>query len=193
VEQPELLAFTIDALERLGITYMVVGSIASGAYGEPRLTQDIDIVIEINPAQIQALCNAFPTADFYVSIDAARGALKQPGGQFNVIHPESGNKVDFMIARTDAWGREQIARRRRLRVIAEKEMFAARPEDLIISKMLYYQEGGSEKHLRDITGILKVSGDAVDRAYVKKWAVELDLMQIWNSILNRIEPRGTSN
>src|SRR5438105_4821651 len=144
---------------------MVVGSFASGAYGEPRLTQDIDIVISPTaPAELNRLCAAFPPDDFYASIDAALQALHQPAGQFNVIHPTSGNKIDFMIARKDEWGREQVARRQRMRLLPDRQGYVARPEDVIIGKMLYYQEGGSEKHLRDIAGILKVSGENVDRA-----------------------------
>ena len=62
----------------------------------------------------------------------------------------------------------------------------ARPEDIIISKMLYYKQGGSEKHMRDITGILKVSGEEVDRAYVERWAEELGLKEIWEAIQKRL-------
>jgi hypothetical protein len=64
--------------------------------------------------------------------------------------------------------------------------FVASPEDVIIGKMLYYREGGSEKHLRDITGILKVSGDQVDRAYVARWAAELGVTEIWQAVLRRL-------
>ncbi|MGH7178383.1 MAG: hypothetical protein ACREJC_13475, partial [Tepidisphaeraceae bacterium] len=158
MDQADLLTHAIDVLETVAVPYMVVGSIASGAYGEPRMTQDIDIVIQPTPAQLNQLCAAFPPPDFYVSIEAAQTALQQ-SGQFNVLDPSSGGKIDFMIARTDPWGREQISRRQRIQVQPGREGFAARPEDLIISKLLYYQEGGSEKHLRDITGMLKISGD----------------------------------
>ena len=65
----------------------------------------------------------------------------------------------------------------------------ARPEDVIVGKMVYYQEGGSEKHLRDITGILMVSGDDVDREYVAGWAERLGLAEVWAAILHRLERR----
>jgi predicted nucleotidyltransferase len=186
VEQTDLLRFTVETLERLGITYMIVGSYASGAYGEPRLTQDIDIVIDIDWPQARQLCAAFPPAEFYVSLEAALQAARQPGAQFNVLHPSSGNKIDFMIARRDAWGIGQLSRRQRMQLLPGREGYAARPEDIIIAKMLYYHEGGSEKHLRDIAGILKVSGDIVDREYVAGWAERLDLADIWRAILGRI-------
>ncbi len=61
------------------------------------------------------------------------------------------------------------------------------PEDVIIKKMDFYKQGSSEKHLRDITGILKISGDAVDKAYIAEWAKSLGLTEIWNAILRRLE------
>ena len=66
--------------------------------------------------------------------------------------------------------------------------FAA-PEDVIIKKMEYYKEGGSEKHLRDITGILKVSGDDIDYGYISEWAERLGLTEIWQAINDRISKK----
>jgi len=77
VEQVDLLTLAIEVLEKQGVTYMVVGSYASGSYGEPRMTQDIDIVVDLQPAQVDALCDAFPPPEFYVSGDAAREALRR--------------------------------------------------------------------------------------------------------------------
>ena len=186
MEQAELLRQLIATLEDLGITYMLVGSFASGAYGEPRLTQDIDFVVDLSQDQVSALCAAFPEKKYYVSPDAAREAVRQVG-QFNVIHPASGTKIDFIIARKDRWGRAQLARRQRVQILPDREGYLARPEDIIISKMQYYRQGESEKHLRDITGILKASGRDVNRAYVRQWASNLGLTQIWDAILRRLE------
>jgi hypothetical protein len=185
VKQLDLLHFTLDLLEQLDVPYMVVGSFASGVYGEPRFTNDIDIVIAPTLGQLNRLCAGFPPDDFYVSADAARDALRQRG-QFNVIHPASANKIDFMIARNDAWGAEQVARRARVRLLPDREGYAARPEDLILSKLLYYQEGGSEKHLRDIAGMLMTSSDKIDLVYVERWAVELGVTDEWKAVLARL-------
>lgn len=189
MNQSELLALAISILEDLGLTYMVVGSIASGTYGEPRMTRDIDIVIAPScEDDIERLCAAFPSDDFYVSREAALEAMRN-GTQFNVIHPESGDKVDFMIAGRDAWGRQQVQRRQRVRILPDKEGFAAGAEDIILSKMAYYKEGGSEKHLRDIAGILKVGGTALDRAYIERWAESLGVTEVWNAVLARVSQR----
>lgn len=171
---------------------MLVGSFASGAYGEPRLTQDIDIVIDLRPEQARQLCAAFGQDQYYVSVEAAVEATRRRG-QFNVIHPSSGNKIDFLIAQSDAWSRQEMSRRRRVRILPDKEGYAARPEDVIISKMQFYREGGSEKHLRDITGILKVSADDVDRDYVTRWAGSLGLHDIWQAVLRRLGEGGAES
>ena len=185
MKQTELLRRVIDSLDGLGLTYMVVGSFASGSYGEPRMTRDIDIVIGLPPDDVARLCEAFPAPEYYVSSDAAMQAVRD-GDQFNVIHPASGNKIDFMIARDDPWGKMQMSRRRRVRMLADVDAYTASLEDIILSKMAYYREGGSEKHLRDITGILRVSGEQADLAYVARWAETLGLTEIWQAIGQRL-------
>jgi hypothetical protein len=186
VEQDELLRFTVDVLERLQIRYMLVGSLASSVYGEPRLTQDIDIVIAPTLPQLDALCDAFSTDDFYVSREAAREALAARS-QFNILDPSSGNKIDFIIAKADAWASEQLARRERMRLLPDRDGYAARPEDIILSKMQYFEEGGSEKHLRDIASMLRMSDNRIDRAYMEKWVETLGLREIWKVILSRLK------
>lgn len=185
MNQADLLTYAVSHLERLKIPYMIVGSLASGAYGEPRLTQDIDIVIDLPLNQVDSLCAAFPPEEFYVSTEAARAAVAARG-QFNVIYPDSGDKIDFMLSRKDPWGIEQLTRRQPVQLTVDHSIYAASPEDVIIAKMLYYQEGGSEKHLRDIAGILKVTGAEVDRDYVERWAKTMSLVEIWTAILRRI-------
>ncbi len=186
MEQIDLLRRLIELLEGLDITYMVVGSLASGAYGEPRLTQSIDVVVDLLPGQVARLCAAFPESRYYVNPVAAMEAVRR-SGQFNVIHPASGIKIDFIIARRDPWSRAQISRRQRVGVLPDRDGFLASPEDIIISKMQYYRQGGSEKHLRDIAGIMRVSGEDLETDYVERWAEELGLMEIWQAILRRLK------
>jgi predicted nucleotidyltransferase len=185
VEQPDLLKYTIQALERIGIPYAVVGSFASGVWGETRFTQDIDILVALAIEDIEALQAAFPSNDFYLSDTAALQAIDQ-GGQFNVIHPSSGNKIDFMIAGHEAWKKAQLERRKRVPFFSDVNGAVAAPDDVILGKLVYYRDGGSEKHLRDIAGILKFSGDVVDQEYVARSAAQLGVADIWETILNSL-------
>ena len=185
MDQIEFLRRLMDVLDRLGVPHMVVGSLASIAYGEPRMTQDIDVVVDLDERHVEPLCRAFPADEFYVSREAALEAVRTRG-QFNIIHAASANKIDLLIPPADAWGRTEIARRERVRIFPDLEGYCARPEDVILGKMAYYRQGGSEKHLRDIAGILRVSGDAVDRRYVSEWAERLDLAEIWEAVLARL-------
>jgi hypothetical protein len=181
MRQIEFLALAVNALERQGIQYAVVGSFASTAWGEPRMTRDLDIVVDLTAGQVDSFCDAFPEQDFYLSRAAVHEAL-QFRSQFNVIHPASGNKIDFMIPSADSWGRSQLSRRRRIEFEPTISGYVAAPEDVILGKLIYFREGGSEKHLRDIRGIIKVSGDDLDREYLSSCAAELGLADIWTNL-----------
>jgi hypothetical protein len=161
VELPELLGYVAQVLERLHIDYAVVGSFASTAWGEPRFTLDVDIVVRLRPQHIEPLLAAFPADESYMSKSAVEEVVRL-ARPFNVIHFESGGKVAFMVVGDSPWAIAQINRRRKLEFTTGMQCFVAAPEDVIIGKLIYYHEGESEKHLRDITGIFQRAGAAVD-------------------------------
>jgi hypothetical protein len=169
----------MNLLERLEIPYAVVSSFATAVWGDARMTRDIDIVVQLAGDKVEQLCAAFSNDDFYVSRQAAQEALLERG-QFNVIHFRSGNKIDFMIADRSEWASQQLLRRRKVRFSPDIEAFVAAPEDVIIGKMVYYQDGGSEKHLRDIAGILSQDEGDIDRPYIAEVASKLGLTSVWN-------------
>jgi hypothetical protein len=182
----ELMSLVARAFDELAIPYFITGSCASISYGEPRLTNDIDVVADVAMKDVAELVARFPVGEFYVSEDAVREAIARRG-QFNIIHPSSGLKVDVIVSHRSAFDDSRF-KRRKIIPISEKGAAAfASPEDVIIKKMEYYKMGGSEKHLRDITGILKVSGDAVDREYISGWSKRLHLEEVWGAILKRVE------
>jgi hypothetical protein len=185
VEQLDLLRFAVAVLERLGVPYMVVGSYGSTVYGEPRFTNDIDIVADLPARLVEDFCAAFPAPEFYLNEAAVRDAVARRF-QFNLLHPMSGNKVDLIIPRDDEWGRTQLDRRRRIS-LGDFEVYAASPEDVIVGKLWYYSEGGSDKHLRDIASILKVSGEAVDREAVSRWADALGYGELWRAVVETVD------
>jgi len=186
MEQTDVLRYAIDVLESLRIPYMLVGSFAGGVFGEPRFTQDIDIVIDLTESEIVSFCSAFPSPEFLVSEHAVRDAVRSRF-QFNVLHPTSGNKIDFILPRDDEYGREQLERRRRVRVLTDREGYTASAEDVIIGKLWYHAEGGSEKHLRDIACIVRIQRDALDRDYVARWVDRLGFADGWRAIIARLD------
>ncbi|HEX5720255.1 MAG TPA: hypothetical protein VF179_29135 [Thermoanaerobaculia bacterium] len=186
METSELLRFVAGTLEKLGIRYFVTGSMATIFFGEPRFTNDIDIVVDLPPGKISAFCAAFPEDDFYLSEESARRAVSRRG-QFNVIHPRSGLKIDFMVPGDSPLDRSRFLRARRLSPGPDFQAFFSSPEDVILKKMEFFQEGHSEKHLRDIVGVLKVSGDQIDRSYIEDWVSKLGLEEVWREILRRSE------
>lgn len=181
----ELLEKVVEMFERLEIPYLVTGSVAAMAYGEPRMTNDIDIVAEIGEQHIAGLLESFPQDEYYISDEMIREAIRYQG-QFNVIHPSSGLKVDIIIRRNTPFDASRFSRTRRIQTGETYQANFAAPEDVIIKKMEFYKAGGSEKHLRDITGIVKISGAEVDRQYIEDWAKRLGLTEVWEAILKRL-------
>lgn len=181
MEQSELLKYAVDKIETLRIPYFITGSIASIAYGEPRLTNDIDIIIDIKESDVKAFKGLFPETDFYITEEDIREAIYNRR-QFNILHPSSGLKIDIIIGKHDLFDEGRFKRIRRIEIAENTTANFSSPEDVIIKKMEFYKEGGSEKHLRDITGILKISGDILDTGYINKWVNKLELNDIWESV-----------
>lgn len=184
MDQAELLKYVVDAFEALGIDYMIGGAHAAVFYGEPRLTRDIDVVADVRLEHVPRLLERFPAGEFYLSEEAAQGAILGRG-QFNIIHPSSGLKIDVILPKGTEYDAVQFSRRERHAMLEGHDAYFARPEDVILSKMLYFREGGSERHVRDIIGILKVSGSEIGMAYIAEWAARLGLVEIWESVRRR--------
>jgi len=185
MDQLELQRRVVEIFERLSIPYFVTGSIASIFYGEPRFTNDIDIVAEIEESHVAAFVSSFPEEEFYISSDAVRHAIAHRT-QVNIIHPTSGLKVDVMIPKRDELDRSRFSRRVKIQPAPGFEVYYTSPEDLILKKLEYYEEGGSEKHLRDIAGILKAGRVDVDRGYVTEWARRKGWDEVWQQILSQL-------
>ena len=182
MEPNELLGRVVQHLDALDIPYFVTGSMGSIVYGEPRFTTDIDIVIQADPMRASQLAESFDPLEYYASSQAAAEAAAR-AGQFNVIHPASGLKVDFMIATRSAYNDSRFARMRDLAVLPGRLVHFAAPEDIIIKKLEYYKEGRSSKHLRDIRGILGVLAETIDRDYIAQWVAKLQLASQWEEVI----------
>jgi hypothetical protein len=169
----------------------VTGSTVTIFYGEPRFTNDIDIVVQLPLEAVPAFCRQFPDRDFYVSESAAGDAVRRHS-QFNVIHPASGLKIDIIVPAMDDFNRSRFDRARRVQTGADWDAVFSSPEDAIVKKMVFFRDGGSDKHLRDIAGVLTTSRDQIDVAYIERWVERLGLFEIWRAVVERVTPGGES-
>ena len=185
MEPIELLRRVATALEHLELRYAVTGSTATIFYGEPRFTADIDVVVELPPTAIPGLLHAFDGDEFYLDEDSVRDAVRRHG-QFNLIHPSSGLKVDLIVVGESEFDRTRFRRTRRLSPDPTFEATFASPEDVILKKLVYFREGGSDKHLRDITGVVRVSGEELDWDYLAEWAERLEVEDVWRAVRERV-------
>jgi len=142
---------------------MVTGSVASLIYGEPRVTHDLDLVVEMNVDDIDGFCRMFPIDDFYCPpAEIIETELKRSQrGHFNLIHHETGFKADIYLSGRDELHRWALERCTKIDV-AGNTLWLAPVEYVILRKLEYYREGQSQKHLRDIHSILAVSGNKID-------------------------------
>lgn len=177
LQPQQLLKIAADFFESARVNYCVVGSIASIAYGEPRFTNDIDLVADLALNHLPQLVATFPPPDFYLSESAARDAIVGRR-QFNIIHLPSGMKIDVILPAASEHARMELTRARRLNGEDDFSAWFAAPEDVILGKLRYYQLGGSDKHLRDISAILKIQ-TSLDSEYLAHWVHRLGLTAEW--------------
>ena len=181
--EPDLFHIFVKRLNCLGIRYMITGSVASTIYGEPRLTHDIDFVIEIQKDQIEGLIKAFPLDKFYcppaevIKVETGRHVR----GHFNIIHHGTGFKADIYLMGKDELHSWALSRRRSIRM-KNDDFWVAPPEYVILRKLEFYQEGGSEKHLRDIQGMIEISGPELNMPEIEAKVIGMGLRRSWKQV-----------
>jgi len=174
----EVLQRITSALDRAGIAYMLTGSFASAHHGAPRSTQDIDIVIAANPAQLQTFVQSLPSSEYYSDLDAALEAHKRQS-LFNVIDLATGWKIDLIIRKSRAFSIEEFGRRQ-LVTVQGLPLFVASAEDVVIAKLEWSMLAQSQRQIEDAATILRLRWEVLDRSYLEKWISELDLSREWS-------------
>jgi hypothetical protein len=166
--------------KRLGVPYMVGGSLASSLHGIPRATQDVDLVLAIQQEDVAGLVAAL-RADFYLDEEAIRDAIERRTS-FNLIHLGSFFKADIFVAKDDEVSRLQMARTQRYRLGegADRELVVASPEDIVAQKLSWFALGdqASERQWNDALGVLKVAGLRLDLAYLERVSVLLGVEEL---------------
>ena len=172
----ELIDTFIRPLISTGLPYAVTGSVAAMAYGEPRLTNDIDLVLEIKTSDIPLLTRAFPEADFYLppSEVIASEIVRGNRGHLNIISQHSLLKADVYLVSGDPLHHWAMKHVRSIDIEGLPINFTP-PEYLIIRKLEFFREGGSQKHLRDIAAMLEESSDMIDQSFLSHHLNALNL------------------
>jgi len=159
-----------EIFDKLNIPYMVGGSLASSVHGIPRATQDIDIVADIKPVQVDSLVKAFE-GEFYIDADMVQDAIKY-SSSFNIIYLETMFKVDIFVLKNDLVSQDEMNRRQPYQVDSQQAFFVSSAEDIIIQKLHWFQLGGkiSERQWNDILGVFQVQKETLDYSYLQKSA-----------------------
>jgi hypothetical protein len=187
MSQPELLKRVVAVLEKAGIEYMVTGSIASSAYGAPRLTHDVDLVLDLSPAGLKPLIEAFPSPEFYFSEEAALDAIRGRS-MFNLLWMDTGVKMDFWLVTQTPFDQSRFARKRVIEALGLRFSIAS-PEDMILVKLRWCQEsGGSEKQFVDALRVYEVQHRILDLEYLEHWARELHVEELWQRLKTEARP-----
>jgi len=183
-DEEVILRVITELLERGGVKYFITGSIAAMYYGESRMTRDVDIVVHLKYADIDFLAQVLSPKEFYFDRAMAIESL-QCEGNFNLIHHATGMKVDVMCKELEGYEATRFQRSRRVEILPGVFGFVSAPEDVILKKLQFYQQGESDKHLRDIASMMKVSGEDMDRAYLDDWAAKLGVTSEWDEMKRR--------
>lgn len=193
-QSPDHVLVALLAGERLdaaGVVHMVCGSIASSIHGEPRTTVDVDFVVVAGVETMDRLRETLEP-DFFVDPELLRFAVEHQLAA-NVIHLRTAIKVDLFLVRPRQFSRVELSRRVRQRVQRDPDRFLwiARPEDTLLSKLEWYHKDGevSDQQWRDVLGLVRLQGEALELAYVDRWSAELGVADLWA----RVRPGPPSN
>lgn len=189
IRDHELCAFftyVVHVLERLEIPYMVVGGFAATIYGEPRLTIDVDIVVDMHLGHVRSFIAAFPESDYYVSEDSVRDSLVRCY-PFNVIDSNTAAKVDVVPMPRDPF--TLAAFERRQRIVYDPQGHSAvfiAAEDIVVAKLVAHRATGSQKHLRDAHGVVMMRWDSLDIESIRRTCQRVDVGDLFETVLETV-------
>ena len=174
-EELEVLKIVARRLGEAGINYMISGSIAANYYTIPRMTRDIDVVIELKENDIEKFVGLFE-GDFYLNKETITDEVSRQG-MFNLIYNRYVFKIDFIIKKSSAYQQGAFSRRKQV-LIEQSPIWIISAEDLVISKLMWAKDSHSEIQLQDVGNMIGTVHN-LDLKYIENWIQELDLEQIY--------------
>jgi len=184
------LKLVIEALQAARVDYLIGGAIAEWAWGEPRATQDLDLVVKIPIKSVNKLSKELEKRDMLIPAEIILDNILEDRADIpiNAIHMYSGLKADLYPVR-DGDELRQSAFQRRQQVDYGPpigKVYIHSPEDLILYKLIYFGLSQQSKHSRDIAAILKSKKDELDLDYIEVWVTRLGLTSLWNEMLDNV-------
>lgn len=177
-DELHILKSVAARLQAAGIAYMVTGSMAMNFYATPRMTRDIDLVVELRDADVARVVGLFQS-EYYIDRNMVEEAIRNRS-MFNMIHNDLVVKVDCVVRKDSEYRREEFARRRTLNLEGEPITVVA-PEDLILSKLEWAKDSRSPMQLDDVRNVLS-SVKNLDKVYLNRWADHLGLAILYHEV-----------
>ncbi|MCB0325059.1 MAG: hypothetical protein KDD69_15855 [Bdellovibrionales bacterium] len=183
MQSPNLFLLFTAPLDDVGIPYMVTGSVAAIVYGEPRLTHDIDLVVSLREDMLPSFYQSFPEDRFYVPPEEVLRVemTRRQRGHVNLIHFETGFKADVYFPgeeRLIHWGLDN----RKTYRLDERTITVAPLEYVLVKKLSFFREGGSQKHVEDIRNMIRLSGEEIDTGVLEDHLSDAGLLDAWRVI-----------
>lgn len=184
------LKLVIEALNAAGVEYLIGGAIAAWAWGEPRATQDLDLVVRIPMKAINKLSKELEKRDMLISAAIILDTIVEDRGDIpiNAIHIYSGLKADLYPVREGDELRESAFQRREQVDYGPPigKVYIHSPEDLILYKLMYFGLSQQSKHSRDIAAILKAKKNELELNYIEEWVARLGFSSLWKEMLDNV-------
>lgn len=181
----EAVVAVLDALEAVGIPYMIVGSLASNFHGIPRSTRDADFVIELVPGSLQRLGDALPS-DLKLQLQGSFEVVT--GTTRYIVELVNSPFVCELFVRSDDPHDQERFRRRQLVRVLDRVAFVASAEDMIVTKLRWADEAHRAKDREDIRNMLAVRGPELDWMYLQRWSAEHGTAALLEQIRSSIPP-----
>lgn len=182
MNEEEVLKEVVAGLDNMRVPYALTGGIAASFYGKPRSTHDFDIIIQVapEPGSAKKISSVFEK-DFYASEEGIIDALLHKT-MFNIIHHETGLKIDLWVLKEDEYDRTAFARREKIRALG-MDLYILSAEDMILNKLLWHKISDIDKHLSDARSIGEFQKERIDKEYLAKWALKLSIGDLLDRVM----------
>ena len=187
----DFVRLVLDALDAAGVDYLIGGAVALAAWGDPRTTRDLDMVVDLPLEAMADLSRELEKRGMLVPVEVLVDFMieNRADSPINAIHMHSGYKAKLFLLKPGDVFREMNLKRRRLVDLGPPlgQVYVHAPEDLILNKLHYFTISQQSKHIRDIAGIVLNLGEALDDDYIDQWAARLQLTETWREVQRQIE------